>query len=337
MAHIANIKNKGIKTMRIAFCGKGGSGKTSLATLFIRYLESQNLPVLAIDGDINQHLGTALGFDTQDLKTLSKLGQRQDIMTEYLRGTNPRIRAAGDMIESTPAGTGSNLINRAGTDPVSAAFMLKRASLHFVAVGGHEEHDIGATCFHKFTGAEGIFLNHYLDAADEYVVADMCAGADPFSSSGLATRYDACIVVLEPTQKSIAVYHQARHYGDPHGVKITPVANKIMSDDDQKFIEEQIGEPVLCAFGLSNVLRMAERGQDWAINDIEPQTLAGLKKIQSLCRALPPRNWTRYQEIGNLFHKRACDGWASAMYGHDLMEQIDPDFTYPQMKMAEAA
>ena len=320
--------------MRIAFCGKGGSGKTSLATLFIQYLAAQNLPVLAIDGDINQHLGTALGFD---VSALPKLGQRQEIMTAYLRGTNPRIRSAEDMIESTPAGRGSNLIDRAGCDSVSETFMLKRGALHFMAIGGHEQHDVGATCFHKFTGAEGIFLNHYLDTADEYVVADMCAGADPFSSSGLATRYDACVVVLEPTLKSIAVYHQARHYGDPHGVKIFPVANKIMSDDDRAFIEAQIGAPVLCAFSTLDLLRRAEQGRDWTAADIDPATRQGLDTIKTTLNALPPRDWAHYQAIGNLFHKRACDGWASAMYGHDLMEQIDPDFTYPQIKMAEAA
>lgn len=320
--------------MRIAFCGKGGSGKTSLATLFIEYLAAQNLPVLAIDGDINQHLGPALGLD---VAALPKLGQQQESMTAYLRGTNPRIRSASDMIESTPAGRGSNFITRAGGDPVSEIFMIKRGPVHFVAVGGHEEHDVGATCFHKFTGAEGIFLNHYLDAADEYVVADMCAGADPFSSSGLATRYDACVVVLEPTQKSIAVYHQARHYGDPHGVKIFPVANKIMDESDRAFIESQIGEPVLCAFSTLGLLRRAEQGQKWNIADIDPTTRQGLDTIKTALNALPPRDWKKYQAIGTLFHQRACEGWASAMYGHDLMQQIDPDFTYPQIDMARAA
>src|SRR5438128_1476541 len=49
--------------MRIAFVGKGGSGKTTSAAMFSRYLAAQNLPVLAIDADINQHLAQALGHD----------------------------------------------------------------------------------------------------------------------------------------------------------------------------------------------------------------------------------------------------------------------------------
>jgi len=47
--------------VRIAFVGKGGSGKTTAAALFSRFLAGQGLPVLAVDADINQHLGQALG------------------------------------------------------------------------------------------------------------------------------------------------------------------------------------------------------------------------------------------------------------------------------------
>ncbi len=43
--------------MKIAFVGKGGSGKTTLSSLFIRHLAAAGAPVVAVDADINQHLG----------------------------------------------------------------------------------------------------------------------------------------------------------------------------------------------------------------------------------------------------------------------------------------
>ena len=48
----------------IAVAGKGGSGKTSLASLVIRYLLKKVAgPILAVDADPNANLGESLGLD----------------------------------------------------------------------------------------------------------------------------------------------------------------------------------------------------------------------------------------------------------------------------------
>jgi len=47
----------------IAVAGKGGSGKTSLASLIIRYLKKNRVgPILAVDADPNANLGESLGL-----------------------------------------------------------------------------------------------------------------------------------------------------------------------------------------------------------------------------------------------------------------------------------
>jgi CO dehydrogenase maturation factor len=47
----------------IAVAGKGGSGKTTLASLIIRYLERSGAgPILAVDADPNANLGESLGL-----------------------------------------------------------------------------------------------------------------------------------------------------------------------------------------------------------------------------------------------------------------------------------
>jgi CO dehydrogenase maturation factor len=51
-------------SFNIAVAGKGGSGKTSIASLIIRYLtNSGSGPVLAVDADPNANLGESLGLD----------------------------------------------------------------------------------------------------------------------------------------------------------------------------------------------------------------------------------------------------------------------------------
>jgi CO dehydrogenase maturation factor len=313
--------------MRIAFCGKGGSGKTSIASLFIRYLAGKGDPVLAIDGDINQHLSAALGLDQERTANLPRLGQQMKILKNYVAGQNKLINP-DHIIESTPAGHGSGFVTFEGQDPVSKNFILRDENLRFMAIGGHEEHDVGATCFHKFTGAEGIFLNHLLDKENEFAIGDMCAGADPFASSGLATRYDVINLVLEPTLKSISVYGQARQYADPFGIRLFVIANKITSPDDVAFIEEKTGQKVLCAFGDLSVIRDLEKGRNYTVANLEAQTIDSLDTMRQTALSLGPRDWKRYVENGKFFHQRSSDGWASATYGTDLMKQIDPEFSY---------
>lgn len=51
-------------TISIAMAGKGGTGKTSIAGLIIRYLLKHNLtPVLAVDADPSANLGLGIGLD----------------------------------------------------------------------------------------------------------------------------------------------------------------------------------------------------------------------------------------------------------------------------------
>jgi len=53
-------------TFSIAVAGKGGSGKTSVASLVIRYLKNNGSgPILAIDADSNANLGESLGLEVK--------------------------------------------------------------------------------------------------------------------------------------------------------------------------------------------------------------------------------------------------------------------------------
>ena len=53
-------------SFNIAVAGKGGSGKTSIASLIIRYLNKKGKgPILAVDADPNANLGESLGFEVK--------------------------------------------------------------------------------------------------------------------------------------------------------------------------------------------------------------------------------------------------------------------------------
>lgn len=314
--------------MRAAFCGKGGSGKTSLAALFTQYVLSKGYPTLAIDGDINQHLGESLFLETNALDVLPRLGEQAAEFHAYIHGRNTFIQSPNHIGESTPAGRGSQFITFNSPDPISQKFMLKQDNLSFIAMGGHNETDVGATCYHKFTGVLGALLNHLLDTDNEIVIADMCAGADPFASSGLASRFDALFLVCEPTKKSLAVFDQAKYYSTYHRLELFVLGNKIENAEDEAFIKDYVGDNYLTGFKSQNTFKKAERGQAYQITDFDAETLRSLETVLDKLKQQSPRDWKKYQETGLFFHKRAAEAWANKSYGCDMMTQIDPEFDY---------
>ncbi len=314
--------------MRIAFCGKGGSGKTTLSSLFTKWLEAQEAPVIAFDGDINQHLGEALGFSQEELTQQPKIGMQQEMLRDYVRGSNKGIRLSSDILETTPPGEGSQFFHiQEESNDVLNHFALKRGSLRFIGLGGHSLEETATTCYHKYTAAMGIFLNHLLDGNGEYFVGDMVAGADPFASSGLSSRYDVIILAIEPTKKSLEVYHQATRYLEQFGLGVKVVANKIMDDEDLHFITDVVGDDFLGALEFSPYIRRLDRGEKLDVKELSPQTVDVLEKIKSLVDSIE-RDWDRYLDIGLRFHQIASESWATDWLGVNPMTQVDKQFRY---------
>src|SRR6266567_4230349 len=111
--------------MKIAFVGKGGAGKTTISSLFSRYLAGQGLPVLAIDADINQHMAAALGLGLDEATRMPALGLEMDRVKTYLRGMNSRIASATAMVKTTPPGAGSKLLRLDEPNPVFDHFVRR--------------------------------------------------------------------------------------------------------------------------------------------------------------------------------------------------------------------
>ncbi len=58
---------------KIAVCGKGGSGKTTIAGTLARLLARRGHPVIAIDGDSNPNLALTLGISPERADALTPL------------------------------------------------------------------------------------------------------------------------------------------------------------------------------------------------------------------------------------------------------------------------
>ncbi len=310
--------------MRIAFVGKGGSGKTTLSSLFLRYVHNQGKSVLAIDADINQHLAEAIGGKRVELPAL---GNEMHRIKEYLRGTNPRIVSADQMLKTTPPGNGSRLLSLSEPNPVFDYFVRDVNGIELMATGPFTDEDMGVACYHSKTGAVELILNHLLDGSDEYVVVDMTAGADAFAS-GLFTRFDLTVIVVEPTKKSLAVYEQYRAYADPYEMPIVAIGNKVQDESDKSYLREKLGTALIGFLEYSRFVRQEEKNGPMNITGLEQANQAVLQVLETKVASIE-KNWERSIELAQLFHRRNAESWANALLGIDATTQIDLNFQYP--------
>ncbi|MGW5043635.1 ATP-binding protein [Streptomyces griseoluteus] len=316
--------------MKIAFVGKGGSGKTTLSSLFIRHLAAAGAPVVAIDADINQHLGPALGLDEDQAAALPAMGDRLPLIKDHLRGSNPRIASAETMIKTTPPGSGSRLVRISEPDAIYDACArpveLDGGAVRLMVTGPFTEADLGVACYHSKTGAVELFLNHLVDGSGEYVVVDMTAGSDSFAS-GMFTRFDMTFLVAEPTRKGVSVYRQYKEYARDFGVTLKVVGNKVQGPDDVDFLREEVGDDLLVTVGHSDWVRAMEKGRPPRFALLEDGNVRALETLRAAADATYGlRDWERYTRQMVHFHLRNAQSWGNERTGADLAAQIDPGF-----------
>ncbi|WP_327155593.1 ATP-binding protein [Streptomyces tubercidicus] len=316
--------------MKIAFVGKGGSGKTTLSSLFIRHLAASRVPVIAVDADINQHLGAALGLDEAEAAALPAMGAQLPLIKDYLRGSNPRIPSSESMIKTTPPGEGSRLLRVGEDNPVYDACVrtvdLDGTAARLMATGPFTESDLGVACYHSKVGAVELCLNHLVDGREEYVVVDMTAGSDSFAS-GMFTRFDMTFLVAEPTRKGVAVYRQYKEYARDFGVPLKVVGNKVQGPEDLAFLREETGEDLLVTVGHSDWVRAMEKGRPARFDQLEEVNRQALETLHHTAdAAYGRRDWERYTRQMVHFHLKNAESWGNAKTGVDLAAQVDPAF-----------
>ncbi|MFC5723537.1 ATP-binding protein [Streptomyces gamaensis] len=325
--------------MKIAFVGKGGSGKTTLSSLFVRHLAAAGAPVVAVDADINQHLGTALGLAEDEAAALPAMGAQLPLIKDCLRGSNPRISSAATMIKTTPPGEGSRLLRVCEDNPVYAACARTVAldegdSARLMVTGPFTDADLGVACYHSKVGAVELFLNHLVDGPGEYVVVDMTAGSDSFAS-GMFTRFDMTFLVAEPTRKGVSVYRQYKEYARGFGVGLKVVGNKVRGDDDLGFLREEAGDDLLVAFGHSEWVRAMEKGRPPRFGLLEEFHHAALRTLrEAVDDTYSRRDWRRYTRQMVHFHLKNAESWGNAKTGADLAAQVDPAFVLDERAAA---
>lgn len=308
--------------MRVSFLGKGGSGKTTMSTSFIKYLERKDKKVFAIDADINVHLEDALNMSAPSL------GNAFEELVEYFEPE--KVKNNIPVIGTTPASNESKLIEPNFKDTFFKKFAKVKNNLALLTVGTYEEEAVGTACFHEKLGSVVLVYNRLLDNQDMYVVSDMTAGIDAVGTSMFCAS-DINIFVVEPTKKSIQVLEDFKKVTKKYDMPIYVIANKIECEEDMEFINKNIDKKIILGYvNSSKDLKKFEQGDKKAIDVFEKEIENIHIKIQDIMDNTK-RDWDKYYKRNTKIYKQDADEWYSDFYKQDLTKYIDKNFSYEEV------
>ena len=196
--------------MKIAVCGKGGSGKSTVVTLLANEALARGYQVLVVDSDeSNSGLYRMLGFDRLPVPLLELVGGKKSLKQKM---GQPNVLSESQI----------------ATADIPEQHLVKRDGLRLVAVGKILQSLEGCACPMGVLSRE--FLRKLTLQTNELVIVDMEAGVEHFGR-GVETSIESVLMVVEPTLESVEVAKKIHNLAEGIGIKnIWAVLNKVPSD-----------------------------------------------------------------------------------------------------------
>jgi len=210
-------KNTAIK--KIAVCGKGGVGKSTVVTLLAGALADEGFAVLVIDTDeSNPGLYRMFGFKEQP-KPLMKLLSRFSI-------GEPEPNTEWIMQDDVSIGD------------IPAEYVLPSNGNKFVMVGKIEDPFEGCAC--TMADVTKNLIEKLVLGSNEMVVIDMEAGIESFGR-GVERGVDTVLTVVEPSYESFALAGKIKSLAEGIGVnKVRAILNKVTSEEVLGKMKDQL-------------------------------------------------------------------------------------------------
>jgi CO dehydrogenase maturation factor len=256
--------------MKIAVSGKGGVGKTMLASLLSTILTQLGYSVLAIDADPNATLATALGFPhPEKIAPISEMG---DLIEER---TGVRPGQAAPYFKLNPK-----------VDDIPEKYWVEHNGVKLMVMGRLKKG--GSGCYCPENALLEALLAHILLRRDEVVILDMEAGVEHLGRA-TARAVNKMIIVVEPGKASIETAYRIRELAKDIGLEnIAVVANKIRSEQDKNLLTSTMPDFEFLGFiPYDQSIIEAGLGNSLLINS-SPEVISRVQNIAARLSAVKP-------------------------------------------------
>jgi CO dehydrogenase maturation factor len=174
-------------TTTIAVAGKGGTGKTTVCAMVIRYLTQRGFgPVLAIDADPSSNLNLVLGLPLEDQETVGHI--REDMLEQVQTDSTARVMTGGLV---------GGLTKHDYFDYHIRSIIVEGDNVDLLAMGRPE----GPGCYCPANNAMRLVIDRMSDQYP-FVVMDNEAGLEHLSRR-TTRNVEHLLVVTDPSQRGV--------------------------------------------------------------------------------------------------------------------------------------
>jgi CO dehydrogenase maturation factor len=208
--------------MKILLCGKGGSGKSTIASLLAKDLMTKGYRVLVVDADeSNYGLSVQLGMDDPK-ELMDQLGGKKTVVTR--------------MLSAFSTGKRSPLLTESWSiDEIPSECVTKKDNLYLLQIGKVKHFGEGCAC--PMGGLSREFVNNLKLNQKDVAIIDTEAGIEHLGRS-VASGVDIVLVVLDPSYESLRLSKKISAIAGEENKPVYFILNKINDTLAEKMIQK---------------------------------------------------------------------------------------------------